>query len=141
MYLGVMYLSEICNMSGSELQTGIENNTHDKNVYNVTLQRPKQTKPNSYSWKFWKFWKKAIQSFTQNGKKLILTLGPWTTNHSRSVDGLHIDQKTIKFINLVTMNKMRSVNGIFTQVMVLNFNLWRQCHWIDSIVMMELQYI
>jgi hypothetical protein len=41
MYLGVMYLSEICNMSGSELQPGIENNTHDKNVYNVTLQRPK----------------------------------------------------------------------------------------------------
>jgi hypothetical protein len=36
-------------MSRSELQTGIENNTHDKNVYNVTLQRPKQKKPNSYS--------------------------------------------------------------------------------------------
>jgi hypothetical protein len=36
MYLGVMYLSEICNMSGSELQTGIENNKHDKNGYNVT---------------------------------------------------------------------------------------------------------
>jgi hypothetical protein len=81
MYLGVMYLSEICNMSGSELQTRIENNTHDKNVYNVTLQRPKQEKPNSYSWKFWK---KAIQSFTHNGKKLISTLGPWTGNHSRS---------------------------------------------------------
>jgi hypothetical protein len=47
MYLGVMYLSEICNMSGSELQTGIENNTHDKNVYIVTLQQPKQKKPNS----------------------------------------------------------------------------------------------
>jgi hypothetical protein len=37
MYLGVMYLSEICNMSGRELQTGIENNTHDKNVYIVRL--------------------------------------------------------------------------------------------------------
>jgi hypothetical protein len=31
MHLGVIYLSEICNMSGSELQTGIENNKHDKN--------------------------------------------------------------------------------------------------------------
>jgi hypothetical protein len=61
MYLGVMYLSEICNMSRSKLQTGIEDNTHDKNVYNVTLERPKQKKPNSYSLKFWK---KAIQSFT-----------------------------------------------------------------------------
>jgi hypothetical protein len=58
MYLGVMYLSEICNMSGRKLQTGIENNTHGKNVYNVTLQRPKQKKPNSYSWKFCK---KAIE--------------------------------------------------------------------------------
>jgi hypothetical protein len=81
MHLGVMYLSEICNMSRSELQTGIENNTHDKNVYNVTLQRPKQKKPNSYSWKFWK---KSIQTFTKDGKKLISTLRPWTGNHSRS---------------------------------------------------------
>jgi hypothetical protein len=38
LYLGVMYLIEICNLSGSELQPGIENNTHDINVYNVTLQ-------------------------------------------------------------------------------------------------------
>jgi hypothetical protein len=81
MYLGVMYLSEICNMSGSKLQTGIENNKHDKNIYNVTLQRPKQKKPNSYSSKFWK---KATQSFEQNGKKLNSTLGPWTIYHSSS---------------------------------------------------------
>jgi hypothetical protein len=47
MYLGVMYLSEICNMSGSELQAGIENSTLDKDVYNVTMQKPKQKKPNS----------------------------------------------------------------------------------------------
>jgi hypothetical protein len=81
MYLGVMYLSEICNMSGSEIQIGIGNNTHDKNVYNVTLQKPKQKKPNSYSWKFWK---RAIQSLTTDGLKLNLTLGPWTGNHSKS---------------------------------------------------------
>jgi hypothetical protein len=61
MYLGVMYLSEICHNSGSELQTGIKNNTHDKNVYIVTLQKPKQKKPNPYSWKFWK---KTVQSLT-----------------------------------------------------------------------------
>jgi hypothetical protein len=66
MYLGVMYLSEICNMSGSELQTGIENNTHDKNVYNVTLQRPKQKKPNSYSWKFWKNQFNHLQQMERN---------------------------------------------------------------------------
>jgi hypothetical protein len=28
--------------------------------------------------------KKAIESFTQDGKKLISTLGPWTGNHSTS---------------------------------------------------------
>jgi hypothetical protein len=41
-----MYLSEICNISGSELQTGIEKNTHDnKNAYTVRLQKQiKQTK-------------------------------------------------------------------------------------------------
>jgi hypothetical protein len=81
MYLGVMYLSEICNMSGSELQAGIENDTHDKDVYNVTMQKPKQNKPNSYSWKFLT---RTIQSFTTDGKKLKSTLGPWTGNHSRS---------------------------------------------------------
>jgi hypothetical protein len=81
MYLGVMYLSEICNTAGDALQKGIEKNTHDKNVYNVTIQRPKQKIPNSYSWKFWE---KAIQSFTTNGKELDKKLGPWTKDHSRS---------------------------------------------------------
>jgi hypothetical protein len=61
MYLGVLYLSEICNTAGDALQIGIDDNTHEKNLYKVTMQRPKQKKPNSYSWKFWK---KAIQSFT-----------------------------------------------------------------------------
>jgi hypothetical protein len=69
MHLGVMYLGKIWNMSGSKLQTGIENNTNDTNACNVTSQQPKQKTPNSYSWKFWK---KAIQSFTNNGKKLII---------------------------------------------------------------------
>jgi hypothetical protein len=81
MYLGVMYLSEICNMSGSELQARTENDTHDKDVYNVTTQKPKQNKPNSYSWKFWT---RTIQSFTTDEKKLKSKLGPWTGNHSRS---------------------------------------------------------
>jgi hypothetical protein len=47
----------------------------------VRLQRTKQKKPNSYSWKFWK---KAIQSFTKDGKKLNSALGPLTGSHSRS---------------------------------------------------------
>jgi hypothetical protein len=62
----------------SELQAGIENNTHDKDVYNVTLQKQKQNKPNSFSWKFWT---RAIQSFTTDGKKLNSTLGPWTEDN------------------------------------------------------------
>jgi hypothetical protein len=30
------------------------------------------------------FGKKTIESFTQDGKKLIVTLGTWTGNHSQS---------------------------------------------------------
>jgi hypothetical protein len=81
MYLGVMYLSEICNIPGDALQKGIDNDTHEKTVYNITIQRPKQNKPNSYSWKFWK---EAIQSFTTNGTKLNKVLGSWTEHHSKS---------------------------------------------------------
>jgi hypothetical protein len=81
MYLGVMYLSEICNTTGDSLQKGIGDNTHDKMVYKVTTQKPKQKQPNSYSWKFWM---KAIKSFTKNGRKLNTKLGPWTADHSRS---------------------------------------------------------
>jgi hypothetical protein len=81
MYLDVMYLNKICNTIGEVLQKGIEDNTHDKNVYNVTIQKPKQKKPNAYSRKFWM---KAIQSFTTNGRKLSTKIGPWTMDHSRS---------------------------------------------------------
>jgi hypothetical protein len=81
MYLGVMYLSEICNEDGKSLQKGIEDNKHNKTTYTVSLTRPKQQKPNSYSWKFWK---KAIRSFTTDDKKLELELGPWTNQHSKS---------------------------------------------------------
>lgn len=81
MYFGVVYLSEICNTAGDRLQTGIEKNKHDKNVYTVTLQTPKQKQPNSYSWKVWK---KPIQSFTTDGRKLKEQLGSWTGDHSRS---------------------------------------------------------
>jgi hypothetical protein len=49
-------------------------------VYKVTIKKPKQKKPNSYSWKFWK---KAIQSFTTDGTKLNIKLGSWTKDHSR----------------------------------------------------------
>jgi hypothetical protein len=38
------------------------------------------------------------------------------------VDGMHTDQKIIKFINLEIMNKMKSVNGMFTLVIILNFD-------------------
>jgi hypothetical protein len=47
----------------------------------VTIQKPKQKKPNSYSRKFWK---KAIQSFTTDGKKVNTKLGSWMKDRSRS---------------------------------------------------------
>jgi hypothetical protein len=120
MYLGVMYLSEICNISGSQLQTGIKINTHDKDVYKVTLQQPEQTKPNSYSWKFWT---RAIQSFTTDGKKLNSTLGPWTGNHSKSGRWNAYrskDNKVYQFRN--NEQKMRSRTGMFTKVTDINLD-------------------
>jgi hypothetical protein len=74
MYLGVMYLSKICNTAGDALRKGIEDNKHDKKVYTVTINKPKQKQPNAY----WKFWMKTIQSFTTDGKKLVKKLGNWT---------------------------------------------------------------
>jgi hypothetical protein len=81
MYLGIMYLSEICNTEGDSLISGIEDNTHDKDYYYTHLQKPKQNKPNTRSWNLWK---KVILSFTTNNKKLKRHLGKWTLKHSNA---------------------------------------------------------
>jgi hypothetical protein len=66
-------------------------------VYKATIQKPKQKKLNSYSWKFWK---KAIQLFTKDGKKLNKKLGPWTNDHSRSGKWKSYKAKDNKVCNL-----------------------------------------
>jgi hypothetical protein len=81
MYLGVMYMSEICNEEGTAVREGYEYGTNDQDVYKITLTTPKQTKPNVASWKLW--WK-VIRSFTTDNNKLIKQLGEWNKNHSKS---------------------------------------------------------
>jgi hypothetical protein len=81
MYLGVMYISEICNEEGTAIREGYEDGTNRQETYNITLTIPKQKKPNTSSWKLW--WK-VLQSFTTGGsKRLTKGLGEWTENHSK----------------------------------------------------------
>jgi hypothetical protein len=81
MYLGVMYLSEICNIEGDSLVPGIVNNNHDKTYYSTRLKKPKQNKPNTRSWNLWR---QVIQSFTIDNNKLKTHLGQWTQKHSNA---------------------------------------------------------
>ncbi|OEU15138.1 hypothetical protein FRACYDRAFT_239817 [Fragilariopsis cylindrus CCMP1102] len=82
MYLGVMYMSEICNEEGTAIREGYKDGTYDQETYRVTLTRPKQNKPNKASWKLWS---KVLQSWTENNNNLLTTtLGKWTNNHSAS---------------------------------------------------------
>jgi hypothetical protein len=82
MYLGVMYMSEICNEDGTAIREGYENGTNKQKTYRITLTIPRQKKPNTASWKLW--WK-VLQSFTNgNNYRLSKQLGEWTDNHSKS---------------------------------------------------------
>jgi len=80
MYLGVMYISEICNTAGTSIRPGIDDGTHDTTLYHTTLTKPNQTRPNSGSWKLWQ---DAINTFTHDGTTLIIPLGEFTRNHSK----------------------------------------------------------
>jgi hypothetical protein len=82
MYLGVMYMSEICNEEGTAIREGYEDSTNRQETYKITLTIPKQKKPNTSSWKLW--WK-VLQSFTTgDSKRLTKGLGECTESHSKS---------------------------------------------------------
>ena len=81
MYLGIMYLSEICNIEGDSLVLGIDNNSHNQEYYTTRLQKPKQNTPNTRSWTLWR---RVIVSFTTNDKKLKRKLGKWSKKHSNA---------------------------------------------------------
>jgi hypothetical protein len=49
MYLGVMYISKICNINGDSLAMGIQDGTHNTSLYRTTLTKPRQTKPSAGS--------------------------------------------------------------------------------------------
>ena len=107
MYLGIMYLSEICNIEGDSLIKGIDNNTHNQEYYNTHLQKPKQSKPNTRSWTLWK---RVIESFTKDNTKLKIHLGKWSTKHSNAgiwKSYMTID-KTIVYNLTEDINKTKS---------------------------------
>jgi hypothetical protein len=83
MYLGVMYMSKICNEEETAIQEGYEYGTNEQEIYKITLLTvPKQKKPNRSSWKLW--WK-VIQTFTNDINNILSKqLGEWTENHSTS---------------------------------------------------------
>jgi hypothetical protein len=110
MYLGIMYLSEICNIEGDSLVPGIEDNTHNQEYYNTRIQKPKQQKPKTRSWTLWK---RVIQSFTTNNKKLTTHLGKWTKKHSNA--GTWKSYRTVDSNNVHNLCKDENNNEHWTK--------------------------
>jgi hypothetical protein len=81
LYLGVMFISEICTIAGTSFRPGIEDGTYDEDAYRTTLTKPNQIKPNISSWNLWR---DALQTLTTDGTTLINALGSWTLDHSKS---------------------------------------------------------
>jgi hypothetical protein len=86
MYIGVMYLSKICTISGKYIRKGIYNNTHKIEECKITMSKPKQNRPNNCSWRLWRRVLKTftINTITGNSRKLTTSLASWTENHSKS---------------------------------------------------------
>jgi hypothetical protein len=83
MYMGIMYLSEICNVTGDRIMPRIDIGNHDATYYTSTLQQPKQQRPNNSSFKLWK---QVLDTFTITTTNRVLKqrLGRWTKDHSTS---------------------------------------------------------
>ena len=81
-WFNVKYLSELCNEEGTMIRPGILTGSHMQQQYVRDTDGPKQTKPNTYSWKFWK---QLLKQFTTNGtrQELKQKLGKWTKHHSK----------------------------------------------------------
>ena len=82
-YLGFMWVSELCTADGKRIQSHISKHQKDEEEYAPTLTKPHQPKPNAASWKILD---RVIQSLTTaNGATLLESnaLGDWIDNHSR----------------------------------------------------------
>ena len=51
-WFNVKYLSELCNEEGTMIRPGILNSSHMRQKYIQDNNDPKQTKQNTYCWKF-----------------------------------------------------------------------------------------
>ena len=81
MYIGIMYLSEICNVAGDQIRPRIDSGNHDQTYYTSTLKQPKQQRPNDSSFKLWR---DVLNTFTTTNRVLKHKLGMWTKHHSTS---------------------------------------------------------
>ena len=79
LFVGAMYLSEICKAEGSSLVPGISTGDTSYTEYKTTLQQPKQQKPDKKSWKVWT---KVLAYITKGSNTLKNDLGKWTEAHS-----------------------------------------------------------
>ena len=72
MYLGVMYVSEISTIDGNSLREGMIDGSHNTDEYIIKLTKPRQIRPNTYSWLLWK---RVLDSITSIGRQLKESLG------------------------------------------------------------------
>ena len=78
--LDVLYLSEICELNGTKLARGFYYGNAGDKWYTRFQAGPKQTKPNSYSWKFWR--RILNKVLKPSSLKLRKPLEDWKSNHS-----------------------------------------------------------
>ena len=78
MYLGVMWISEMCPADGKRIRGHISKHQKNEEEYATTLTKPCQPKPNTASWKILDI---IIQSITIANEFTIreeYSLGTWT---------------------------------------------------------------
>ena len=84
-YYNVMWLSKVCTANGDYIRRGVYNGSELPNsVYKVTRVFLKQSRPDSYSWKFWRQ-VSSHQNESNNELKLKQPLSSWSISHSKSV--------------------------------------------------------
>ena len=64
LFVGAMYLSEICKAEGSALVPGISKGETECKEYTMSLRKPRQQKPDK---KLWKVWTKVLACITMRG--------------------------------------------------------------------------
>ena len=83
MYLGVMWVSELCTADGKRIRIHISKDQKHEEEHAPTLTKPYQLNPNTASRKILD---RVVQSITKSNEFTIrdeYSLGTWTENHSK----------------------------------------------------------